>query len=247
MKPSESADKVLDLLHVFSSHKGRALSLHELSTLSSIPKATLLRILASLMERHLVMRQPDKTYFGHFLFHQLLPVSDEIFHRIQATLKNLQLETQQVTEFLCRQGTNLYWISSFETEDMAIRVKAKPGTLRTLYELDSPSRLYLAGTTDRIREQVMAYPHFLKMDGTLKGIKLEEAKSLIASVKPQEVEYDEDGNKNGIRRFSILFQHADMHEPCVLCIAEAAIKKDKAHFLKMKNLLQQAKKNIEGI
>ncbi len=143
---------------------------------------------------------------------------------------------------------DLYWFDQRTHAGEQLRIVAKPGMTRTLYELDAPARLFLSiKGLDFIKEKLL--PGFFHEGPTKRQLSVDEALSRIRETNPKGVVYDVNGNQNGIRRYVIAIHAPDGQFRYLLSIAEpaATINDQPEHMLRMEQLLKEAKEALANI
>ncbi|HBE03391.1 MAG: hypothetical protein A2096_04745 [Spirochaetes bacterium GWF1_41_5] len=216
------AEKVLAVLEFFSRNGAASFGLSEAASSLKMPKASLLRILNALCRRGYLFRSTGKNYRRNFTLDKL---SASDLSLLEPCTQKLAAEIQQTVEILTVSSNYLYWAVQSENNTSPVRVQAKTGSRRTLYEIDAPVRIWLKNLgIIKIKEQfglhAFYHPDFHKS-------RIEAAKILkILSVPQQAVEYDKTGNTNGIRRYAAALKDSKKNLIAVLSVAEPALEQN---------------------
>ncbi len=246
MDNSEPLAKALALMEYLARTHADGSSAAELTKATGIPRSTLVRMLNTLEEQGYLERSADGLYSVKFVFHKTLGVSGSEREDIKKACVQLHTTTGRQIELIGVSAQDLYWHEVYADPEAPVRVAAKPGFRRRLYELDAPSRLYLAqlsAGTVRSRFDTAAFYH---TGPDYRPASWQEIAELLADTDLRRCAYDEEGNSNGIRRFAaILRRRGDF--VAILALAEAAtpLRDAAAHFESTARLLEEARDSIE--
>ncbi|MEK6795955.1 MAG: helix-turn-helix domain-containing protein [Spirochaetota bacterium] len=221
---SEPVEKTLTVLEHIDANSGTPLMINDLFTKTQIPKATLYRILTTLVARGYVIKE-GHSYRANFHIERRQPPQAVYLNRADAVINDIVARTSRSAEIMTVDSTDLYWYAKAEPPDSAIRIVAKKGFRRTLYELDAPSRIYLRHIG--IDEMALRFDrNDFHASGPEKSdhrrLRWDEAADIIRSTDPL-FAYDLRGNSNGIRRFVTRVLDARGAFLCLIAIAEAAL------------------------
>ncbi|HEX67873.1 MAG TPA: HTH domain-containing protein [bacterium] len=228
----ENGLKVLEFLN---ETKGR-FTLEELHRHLGISRATLLRILNTLMDLGYVMRDSRKAFFSTatILIHHS-PGGKILLEKAISMLDELLQASGQTVEILTPRGKYLYWIEHREPPSLPIRIVAKQGFRRTLYELDAPSRVCLRNYPVEFIEEFFDRNAFYTTGKVYRRLSWEDAKKLIYS--SADIEFDEEGNANMVRRIAGALKRGE-ELVGIVAIAEPAFSMPRTHFEKMCDLVK---------
>ncbi|MBI4976786.1 MAG: helix-turn-helix domain-containing protein [Spirochaetes bacterium] len=241
---SEPAEKILTVIEYFAARTAGSYGLNDIHLQTHIPKATLMRILGTLIRRGYVSRS-GKSYTGTFSLLMRGTGLSDFFSRAESVMQELLAQTRQSVELLAVRGTELFWQEKYEYPDLPIRIMAKKGFRRSLYELDAPSRTYLNSfTVDDIAARFDTSKFYRTGDN--KNVSWNEAKALITAADT--VTYDNEGNKNGVRRFAVRITPKGSDACFILAIAEPATlqRDEEKKVAAYRALLIQAKEKLEA-
>lgn len=218
---SEPTSRVLRVLEFANTREDTPFTLQECAQVTAITKATLLRLLRTLVQDGYLANLGQR-YQSNLFFSRRLSVSAEHMTAMDSTLAALAEEVGQSAEVLTGRIPNLYWFEKRDCSRSSMRVVARGGTTRSLYELDAPARLYLRELgINTVRQEMV--PGFFHIGPEKRELSTEQALELIASVDPHGVEYDYEGNSNGVRRFVTIVRSATGAYQYLLSVAEPAI------------------------
>ncbi|MBJ7556605.1 helix-turn-helix domain-containing protein [Marinomonas spartinae] len=217
-------------------------TLATISRKCGIPMATASRIVGTLESEGYLHRSRDKMYYRNFSLQKKMNLSEGYLSCLEQVLEDVSELSEQSSEAIFIENSQLHWLSKKESKNVAFRLKAYPGFKRPLYELDSPSRLSLAAMGwDKVREQFDVNAFF---ETGMEREKVSKAslKARLQNTCLTDVVYDVEGNIRGIRRFSkaIFDRHGQFVH--LLCIAEAAISKHdiQSHIESNKKIINEA-------
>ncbi|MFI4912657.1 MAG: helix-turn-helix domain-containing protein [Sedimentisphaeraceae bacterium JB056] len=238
---SAPAMKLLDVLEYFTLYSGSS-SLVEISKQTGIPKATLLRILNTLTARGYVCKDADKRYSPLFNLAKASSLPASLEPILADSLQNLISAGCDSAEIILLRESDIFWHAKVEQQQIQLRINAKPGWRRTIYELDAPSRLFLAYIG---REGVEACFDTSKFyDTSYRPCTWQKSVEMFSAENIDGVSYDKTGNSNGVRRFATLLIASNV--PFIVSVAEAAISKNNTdeHIAKIAEILIKERKRI---
>ncbi|ANG64638.1 hypothetical protein A8C75_20600 [Marinobacterium aestuarii] len=235
------------MLEFFATSGQQPVSLTEIARHCNIAMATLFRIVSTLEQTGYIQRQSHTTYISNFEFKKSLPMSSDYLKKLEQVLNDIADSSQQTAESILIDSDHLLWHSKNEYKDLAIRLRAQPGFRRAMYELDSPSRLYLKALGWEKVSETFDKTAFFRTGTEREFITESEAKDIIESTDISDVAYDIEGNVRGIRRFAKLILDANGSPLFLICIAEAALQvpdKEK-HISRYKKILHDAANSLK--
>jgi DNA-binding IclR family transcriptional regulator len=221
---SKPLEKALAVIEYMNMRHDRAYTLEDLSRDSGVAKTTLLRIMNTLIDYGYVSKTRKKRYVTNFYLTKLLPLDPAHHRHLESVLREIATETGQSGEIITINGKNLYWYDKAESRQLPLKIAAYPGFRRSLYELDAPARLYLKHLSIDTVSQQFDTTGFYTAAPAYSSVSWEEATAIIEPVDPKEIEYDLEGNRNGIRRFCVLVESKSGEFQYILAIAEAALR-----------------------
>lgn len=220
---SEPVEKTLTVLEYIDAND-TPLTLNDLFVKTQIPKATLYRILTTLVARGYAIKE-GHAYRANFRLERRQPPSAVYLSRADGVLADVVQRTGRSAEIITVDGSDLYWHEKAEPSETAIRIVAKKGFRRSLYELDAPSRLYLRHIGI---DEVAA--RFDRSDFHASGPEKSDYRRLSWDEAARVIQatdisftYDFRGNSNGVRRFVTRVLDARGGFLCLIAVAEAAI------------------------
>ena len=219
-KESSSTLRTLQVMEYLAA-AGRPVGIGPLEQATAIPKATVYRIIGTLIRRGYVVKRNGGyiPLFSLVRTSQPLPLPDE---RLFSILDELLEVTRRSVELLTVHGDSLYWYDKKEWPDLALSIKAYRGFSRTIYETDAPVRAWLAAVR-RCRGE--AFLHDLSdrfysyTDHRLPVSHVDIADLLDDSA----VVFDREGNENGIRRYAAAVTNPEGEFAFLVAVAEPCI------------------------
>lgn len=248
MKESRGpAARIIKLISFFSNHPQKDFSLQELQSQLGISGATLLRDLEVLLEQGYLLRKKARRYQSNCLFQRMLPFGQNFSNKLDRILRSLADSRALAAELLLVQANHLFWARKEEGQNQEISINAFPGFTRSLYELDAPSRLFLAQRGQNYIEASMDKQAFYLSRPDYKKISWEQARTIIAKTDLSAVAYDPEGNSNGVRRFAVLIKSEKITQPLIITLAEAALARNnhQEHINRVRHQLLKAKNELE--
>ncbi len=212
--------KTLEVLEYFSFSRG-AVSLKQLADATEISQATLLRILNTLVGYGYISKSSDKKYIANFKLSKSDMIPAYLDAAINKSLERLIEKTGQAVEIITIKNDNLFWYNKREAANMQIKINAKTGFRRSIYELDAPSRLYLKSLGAEQVCKRFSSDAFYDID--YKKCSWKQAVAIWNREDIAKVTYDEHGNSNGIRRYAALVTDRAGDFLFILSLAEAAV------------------------
>lgn len=187
----------LDVLDVLSD--GRSYALYELSDRIGVPKASLLRLLHTLRERRLTVRDADGRYRGLCRIVSLDPTGGPSGPEVEAILRELSRATGETAEWFVRAVDGALLVQQAEPREQEIRVVARIGFLRAwVGELDAVNTLAWAGNWS---EQTPPKGCWVYDANTKqKALSVSEARRRIAQAVESGESFDTCTNPNGVSR-----------------------------------------------
>lgn len=248
MESSEPSEKLLTLLEALGLLPASGATHAEIREKTGLPAATLLRMLRTLERRGYVLRDAGKRYRVLFRMEKDLPWGETVVAFLRAQLRVMVERTGQSAELLTRRGAELYWYDKIEPEGLSVRIVARPGSFRTLQELDAPSRLMLRHLAPETLERLLDKNRFRGILAAKESLPWEKARRLIAETDPDAVVFDERGNANGIRRYAVAIRAPAGGCAFLFAVAEAAVPANDApsHRKHIIEILGLARKRAEG-
>jgi DNA-binding IclR family transcriptional regulator len=239
---STPAVKILDVMEYFSVHT-KPSSLAHISRQTGIAQATLLRILSTLLARGYVARNADKQYSPKYQLTREDSIPAALSEILMESLRNLIAAQCDSAEIITLRDTNLFWHEKMEQNELPVRVAVKPGSTRTIYELDAPTRLFLKYLGSRKAAQYFDTTRFYDVSYQPKTWR--QSQNIFIRENLEKVTFDRAGNSNGIRRFATLLVAEKI--PFVLSVAEAALPQNNTnhHIRAVKTLLQKERRTIQ--
>ena len=215
------AARVLAVLEFAHRRKNEPFTLNDLAVGTGLAKATLLRVIRTMVDSGYLI-DTGAAYRSNLFFDVRLPASQQHTARLDQVLERLVQQSGLTVEVLTVRMPDLYWFDKHAHPALQVRVVAEPGMTRTLYELDAPSRLYLAVCgVQFVQEELL--PGFFHQGPQKRRLSTDEALSLISETDPGDVVFDREGNLNGIRRYVVAISAPDGSFRYLLSIAEPAL------------------------
>jgi DNA-binding IclR family transcriptional regulator len=218
------SDKTIEVIEWFANSAGTKTNLKELSAKTHIPAASLLRILNSLTVKGYVLKDESKRYFSLFSLSKPEQISELNVERIEKLMRDLSVKCGQTVELLTVRNNELLWLKKIEVQDLPIKIVAHEGFVRTLYELDAPSRAYLGHAGIEFIKKKFDISSFYGSTGNHTRFNWKIAEKLITTAKMSTVAYDPDGNSRSVRRYAAVLLSSKGEFRYVLTIAEPALK-----------------------
>ncbi len=240
---SPPVEKTLAVLELFSRLQD-GITLKEAASLTGIAQATLLRILNTLVTSGYLIRLDGKKYISNFNLSRYGDIPGWLDSELSKVLQRLCDSTGQSAEIITVKGDSLFWYDKLEPPEMPIRISAKPGFKRQIYELDAPSRCYL---------NYIGASHVAEKYDTEKFYNVEyksqswsEAVEIFSADSADSIRYDRHGNSNGIRRYAALVTDQNDNFCFILSIAEAAVPVNNTpeHIEKVINALEHERNTL---
>ncbi len=243
---SPPAAKTLEVLEYFSFFQGK-ITLKQVAEATGISQATLLRILNTFIAYGYIAKNSEKKYIANFKLAKSDTIPAYLDSALNDSLERLVKNTGQSAEIITVKGDKLFWYNKKEPENMQIRINARAGFKRSIYELDAPSRLYLKSLREKQAAECFSTDAFYDID--YKGCSWSEAVGIWSVENINQVTYDKHGNSNGVRRYAALVNDETGGFLFILSVAEAAIPRNNTseHVDKVISAIETEKNIITGI
>jgi len=240
------AAKTLEVLEYFS-FAGGELSLRQVADATGISQATLLRILNTLIEYGYISKNAEKKYTASFKLSKSGTIPAYLEPALDRSIGHLVEKTGQSAEVLTVKGDKLFWHNKKEAADMQIRINAKTGFKRTIYELDAPVRLYLKSLGGKLVRKLFKTGAFYNIE--YKKCSIGRAESIWEAEDIDKVTYDRHGNSNGVRRYAALVNDKTGNFLFILAVAEAAVpcNNTSEHINKVISAIESEKEILKGV
>lgn len=242
---SPPAAKTLEVLEYFSFSREK-ISLKQIADATEISQATLLRILNTLVDYGYISKSSDKKYLSNFKLSKSDVIPAYLDSMINKSLERLVENIGQAVEIITIKNDNLFWHNKKEAANMQIKINAKTGFKRSIYELDAPSRLYLKSLGDEQACKRFSNDSFCDID--YKKCSWKQAVAIWDAEDIDKVTYDEHGNSNGVRRYAALVTDKAGDFLFILSVAEAAVPRNNTneHIKKIISALEAEQKILKG-
>jgi DNA-binding IclR family transcriptional regulator len=240
---SAPAEKTIQVMEFLSSHPGEV-ALKDIADSCGIAKATLLRILGTLINCGYVRKNRDKTYSPCFRLEKAAAIPASYTPILEATVAELIEKLGESAEIITIDRDNLFWLHKAEAPGLAVKINARNGYRRTIYELDAPSRIYLKYLGRQKAVSQFDISRFYDVE--YKSCTWAQACDIFEAENLDEVTYDKKGNLNGVRRYAVVVTDHDDKFEFMLSVAEAAIPRNSTqeHFEKVTEVLKQTKESL---
>ncbi len=209
-------ERGLRLLQLLEGHS--SMSLDQISRQLETPKASTLRLLATLEQMGIVRKIPEKRYQALFRLQPLQSPIERFRDSLKARMTMLVASTDCTVEWYeptC-DGMQLIHQTNPETE---LCVQARPGFLRDWHtEFEA---VICVGHAFASQAPPLKKSQHYTANGILCPIDREEIQKRIRHAKSQQTAYDLPFNSNGVRRFAAAaFDPDDLSFLGVLAVAE---------------------------
>lgn len=244
---SNASTRVIAILEALTGPEADGLSAQEAVDRSGLPTSTGYRIITELQEMGLVHRTATRRIMANFSFQRRLNcpgLDPELLSNACVTLSN---RLTAAAEVVVLSGHNMLWHIVQQHPEQAIRLRAFPGFMRGAYELDSISRLALANCPIHLLEKSWDTGAFYTAGVDRRPLDWAEAREMIDTVAPGEMQYDMMGNAKGIRRYCVAIHDSNGELICLLTVAEAAtpLRDEAKHVASIRSHLMAQKSEIE--
>lgn len=219
---SEPVRRVVSVLEYFARHPTDSVTQTQVAEACGISGATLHRIIRTLEDSGYIFRDGSRRYRSNMVFRKLIGVSADYYHALTRAIGAIVAETSQSAEAIIVRGNEFEWYHKQEDPDMSVRIRARTGFRRGMYELDALSRLYLAELDWSEVERRFDVENFYLSGDPHTLIGSSAARRVIEAVNRHGVEYDTRGNGRGVRRFATAVRGPSGEFVHILSIAEAA-------------------------
>ncbi len=244
---SMPAVRVLAVLEFAHRKKNDPFTLSDLAMGTGLAKATLLRVIRTLSDAGYLI-DTGSAYRSNLFFDVRLPASQQHAAQLDQVLQELAKESGLTVEVLTIRTPDLYWFDKRAHPALQVRVVAEPGTTRTLYELDAPSRVYLSARgLQFVQEELL--PGFFHQGPQKRRLSEPEALRIIRETDSHDVVFDREGNLNGIRRYVVAIRSPEGAFRYLLSIAEPALPQNDRpeHIQRVFMLLRKARDLLNEI
>jgi len=245
---SNASTRVVAILEALTGRDADGFSAQEIVERAGLPASTGYRILAELQEMGLVHRTAARKIMANFSFQRRLHcpgLDPELLADACATLSD---RLTAAAEIVVLSGHNMLWHIVQQHPEQAIRLRAFSGFIRGAYELDSISRLALAHRPFETLEKSWDTGAFYTAGVDRQPLDWPEARKMIETVDPADMQYDMMGNAKGIRRYCVAIHGPDGAMTCLLTVAEAAtpLRDEAQHVANIRSHLMTQKAKIES-
>lgn len=193
------------------------LPLEELARRTRVPKASLLRLLETLIALGLVTRiEPEKRYRALAAVLPLAHPEAAFRQRLRAVLAELAASTGQTAEWYLPRGGKMLLVDREQPADRVVQVRAALGFVRELAgELEAVARLALAAGVAPAAATYWQYR--AGQPAPLSRPELTAALAAAAGGRTRDREY----NPNGVRRYAAAVRQPDGTLAGILALAES--------------------------
>ena len=244
---SDNLKRILILLEHLSLAKDDGMQVAHLVEETGLAASTVYRLVSDLENLGYLRKVDDRRLIPNFSFEQTLSISGMDLQNLNEACRTVSESLIAASEFISLRGPNLFWHISEEHVQQPIRLRASVGFIRGSYELDCISRMALAHSTTVNVEGVWDVSGFFEVGVSGGKISWNTAKTRIASVKPEGMEFDLMGNAKGVRRYCVAINGSDGEFAGLLTVAEAAtpLRDVDGHVAKISTVLLGQKEAIE--
>ena len=219
---SDNLKRILTLLEHLSSAKDDGMQVAHLVERTGLAASTVYRLVSDLENLGYVRKVGDRRLIPNFSFEQTLSISGMDLQNLNEACRTVSESLIAASEFISLRRQNLFWHISEEHAQQPIRLRASAGFIRGSYELDCISRMALAHLSTGDVEGLWDVSGFYEVGVSGGKVSWNTAKTRIASVKPEGMEFDLLGNAKGVRRYCVAINGFDGEFAGLLTVAEAA-------------------------
>ncbi|MGV8988346.1 MAG: helix-turn-helix domain-containing protein [Cypionkella sp.] len=245
---SKNFIRILKLAESLSDAPRHGFSKPEVVARAGFPPSTVYRLLNDMEQAGFIYTTQDGRILPNFSFERRIglgTIKPDALRHACALISNT---LQSASEIILRRGHNLLWHITDEHPMQPIKLRAHPGYVRGTYELDSISRVALAGCGLDEIERSWDLSAFFDVGVHAPHLPWDKAKERIQAAKLEPMQFDMAGNAKGIRRFAM-----PIHEPsgelvCILTVAEAAtpVRDEGEHVSRIRAVLSRVKGSLEA-
>ncbi|MCT4334929.1 helix-turn-helix domain-containing protein [Paracoccus sp. YLB-12] len=221
-RPTTPNDRMLMVLEYLSGAKQAPVRQADMARDCGISPATLSRIINVLSEWGYVLRTNKNQVIGNFRFQRNVRMSESYQLFLNTMITEIGAQHNLVVEVIVNAGNDLFWQSSTAPSNRSFSLRAQPGFRRGLMELDVLSRLYLARLSGEQLRSLFDRVNFSTTGVHMKLLSEPEALEVIEAARPKLVDWDFDGNRQGIRRFATYITDPEGNFAHLLSLAEPA-------------------------
>lgn len=244
---SDNLSRILTLLEHLSSAKEEGMQIAELVERTNLASSTVYRLTNDLEALGYLRRSADRRLFPKFRFEQGVVVGGLEVSRLSEACRVLSERLVTASEFISLQRQNLHWHIAQEHTHQSIRLRARAGFIRGSYELDCISRMALAHLPIDEVEASWDAAGFYEVGVSGGKVRWPEVQKQIASVNPNEMQFDLMGNAKGVRRYCVAIKGSEEQFAGLLTVAEAAtpLRDVESHVAKVRDVLLNTKEAVE--
>lgn len=244
---SDNLSRIMILLEHLSSAKEGGMQIAELVERTNLASSTVYRLTNDLEALGYLRKASDRRLFPKFTFEQGVVVGGVETTRLSEACRALSTRLVTASEFISLRQQNLYWHIAHEHAQQSIRLRAGAGFIRGSYELDCISRMALAHLSIEEIEASWDMAGFYEVGVSGDKVRWPEVQKQIASVNPNDMQFDLMGNAKGVRRYCVAITGADEQFAGLLTVAEAAtpLRDVESHVAKVRDVLLDTKEAVE--
>jgi DNA-binding IclR family transcriptional regulator len=202
--PTERTLQVLEYLMAAGS---RPVKQVDIARDCDIAPATLNRIIQALSDRGYLFRTSEKYCVPNFRLERTVPMSERYLALLDRHIKEMSDDLCVSAEVVVVVGQELLWLNCSTHPDPNVRIRAKVGFRRGLYELDALSLIYLGQLSKSELKDRFFLEGFFKTefdDGRRMHMLTEgDAQRQIRAAAASDFIFDATPNHQGIRRFAM--------------------------------------------
>lgn len=244
---SNSVERIISVLECLSDTSSEGFLTSELVARLDMPPSTLYRLLSDLEASGHVYRSADRRIHPNFSFERHISFGSISPARLSEACQDISNKLFSAAEIILLRNQSLRWHLREEHPQMALRLRAHPGFLRSTYELDSITRVALASLPIEQIEAQWDLAGFFDVGVAGAKVSWQVARERLVSARDETLQYDLQGNAKGVRRFCVPINDANGDLLCLLTVAEAAtpIANEDAHLTEIRTVLFAAKTALE--
>lgn len=244
---SDNLSRILTLLEHLSSAKEDGMQITELVEQTKLASSTVYRLTNELEALGYLRKSADRRLFPKFMFEQGLVVGGIEITRLSEACRVTSSQLITASEFISLQQQNLRWHIAHEHPQQSIRLRAAAGFIRGAYELDCISRIALSHIPIADIKAHWDIAGFYDVGVSGSKVQWSDVQKQIASVHPDEMQFDLMGNAKGVRRFCVAIRGPELEFAGMLTVAEAAtpLRDVEGHVAKVRAVLLDIKEAVE--